>query len=239
CPEAGVDRDTTGCRRLVNLLETGAPLWPLRQPIGPNGEMIGIHRAWTEPVFYDLIEAMHDLVARPRRRVWHGFHEEWDFDDFTRAPAQAVYRWRVNELLARSELDLRIAADGEDTGFLVHTTGDNRDQLVATVLTTPDPQDKPEVTHAIGLFRARAASREDKRSAVVVLARVLEDRRKLLKVELLRKDEGALFQIANEFDLRHRRADQRSEYDEAYLDWVFWWYLATIELTDRLLARQP
>ena len=24
----------------------------------------------------------------------------------------------------------------------------------------------------------------------------------------------------------------------AFLDWVFWWYLATIELTDRILARQ-
>jgi hypothetical protein len=23
-----------------------------------------------------------------------------------------------------------------------------------------------------------------------------------------------------------------------FLDWIFWWYLATIELTDRLLYRQ-
>jgi hypothetical protein len=23
-----------------------------------------------------------------------------------------------------------------------------------------------------------------------------------------------------------------------FLDWVFWWYLATVELTDRLLTRQ-
>jgi hypothetical protein len=23
-----------------------------------------------------------------------------------------------------------------------------------------------------------------------------------------------------------------------HLDWVFWWYLATVELTNRLLARQ-
>ena len=91
----------------------------------------------------------------------------------------------------------------------------------------------------MALFRSRGVTREDKRSAAVALARVLEDRRDLLKAELLSKDEGSLFQIANQFDVRHRRADQRPNYDEAYLDWIFWWYLATVELTDRLLARQP
>jgi hypothetical protein len=182
---------------------------------------------------------IHDLVARPRRRSWHSFSEKWDYDDFIRAPGQAVYRWKVNELLARSELDLRIAAEGEDVGFLVHTTGDDRDQLISRVLATPSHQDKTEVTHAIGLFRGRATTREDKRSAVTALARVLEDRRRFIEANLLSKDEGALFLIANKFDIRHRGADQHADYDEAYLDWVFWWYLATVELTDRLQAGQP
>lgn len=32
----------------------------------------------------------------------------------------------------------------------------------------------------------------------------------------------------------------RGEYDEAFLDWIFWWYLATVELTNRLIAsRNP
>lgn len=75
------------------------------------------------------------------------------------------------------------------------------------------------------------------RSAIVALHLVLEERRKLLKESLLRKDEAALFQIANEFDLRHGR-EQQSDYDPMFLDWVFWWYLATVELTDRLLTRQ-
>lgn len=26
--------------------------------------------------------------------------------------------------------------------------------------------------------------------------------------------------------------------DPAFRDWVFWWYLATIELTDQLIERQ-
>jgi hypothetical protein len=40
------------------------------------------------------------------------------------------------------------------------------------------------------------------------------------------------------FDLRHRNDKQHSDYDPAFRDWVFWWYLATVELTNRLLDRQ-
>lgn len=53
-------------------------------------------------------------------------------------------------------------------------------------------------------------------------------------------DEGALFEIANRFDLRPRRADQdqHGECDEAFLDWIFWWYLSTVELTNRLITKR-
>ena len=47
---------------------------------------------------------------------------------------------------------------------------------------------------------------------------------------MLRGDEGALFQIANRFAIRHQNADQQSNYADAYLDWIFWWYLATVDL---------
>jgi len=29
-----------------------------------------------------------------------------------------------------------------------------------------------------------------------------------------------------------------TSYDEAYLDWIFWWYLGTVELTNRTIGRQ-
>ncbi len=67
---------------------------------------------------------------------------------------------------------------------------------------------------------------------------MLEERRALLKEALVSKDGGALFQIANGFAIRHNRAGQQGDYDPAFLDWVFWWYLATIKLTDQLLDRQ-
>ncbi len=67
------------------------------------------------------------------------------------------------------------------------------------------------------MFRSRAADREEKRSAVLALARVLEDRRQLIEDQLDGKDEGALFRIANEFDLRHRGVRGRGREQHAEL----------------------
>jgi hypothetical protein len=131
-----------------------------------------------------------------------------------------------------------VSAEGEDLGRLIRVAGDPRDELVHRALAVQDEGDRDAVAHAVARFRDRAVTRDDKRAAVVALARVLENRRRLLEAELLSRDEGALFNIANSFDIRHRGANQQADYDEAFLDWVFWWYLATVELLDRLIARQ-
>lgn len=230
--------DREGQRWLAEAVGREAELWPLARA----GESVDNELTWDDELLFDVIEALHDVVARPRRRTWHEHGQEWDYSDFARRPGQAVYRWRVNGLLARSEVDLRVADGGEDEGCLVHAAGDERDSLLQLVLATPDARDREAIQHAVALIRGRhAATREEKRSAVVALARVLESRRPLIEAALTRKDAGALFQIANEFDLRHRGArgtgrEQREDYDDAFLDWVYWWYLATVELTDRLLA---
>lgn len=194
---------------------------------------------WDSDAFYDLIEAVHDLVARPRHRDRHNLPNcGWHYSDFARSPGQVLYRWDVDQLFDLHGVGWRLAAGGEDKGRLVRAAGDDRDELVEQALQAPNPGDREAVRHAIALFRNRAADRENKRSAVLALQRVLENRRSLIKTELMSKDEGALFQIANEFDLRHSGQRQRTDYEDAYLDWIFWWYLATVELTDCLAASQ-
>jgi hypothetical protein len=160
------------------------------------------------------------------------------YSNFAQTPAQVLFRWEVDQLFDSYGVGLRLAAGGEDMGRLVRAAGDDRDELVEQSLQTPNPSDRNAVRHAIALFRSRGVDRDNKRSAVLALHRVLEDRRPLIKTELMRKDEGALFQIANEFDLRHSGERQRQDYEDAYLDWIFWCYLATVELTDRIVASQ-
>lgn len=194
---------------------------------------------WDDVTFYSLVEVLHDLVERPRTRWDHpygncGYH----YSDFALYPAQVLYRWTVNRILARHGIDLVLAKNGEDVGRLVHQPTDGRVALMDAALATNDTAVRPTLEHAVSLFRSRTAIRENKRSACITLAGLLEERRGLIKEQLLKKDEGALFQIANEFAVRHRNANQRSDYDEEYLDWLFWWYLATIDLTTKLLTRQ-
>jgi hypothetical protein len=202
-------------------------LWPL-QP-----------EAWDTDTFYSLVEIFHDLVARPRRR-WDHDHGDCGphFSDFDTDAGRRVYRALVNRLLTEHAAQLRLAESGEDTGHLVHVVDEARADLIQRALHTSDQKVAGRVEHAIALFRARDASEHDKRSAIVTLHFVLEDRKSLLKKELFSEDENALFRIANKFDLRHSDDRQHNDYDPAFRDWVFWWYLVTIELTDRLLTRQ-
>ena len=95
---------------------------------------------------------------------------------------------------------------------------------------------REDVDHAIALFRDRDGNREKQRLAVVALAGILEERRSLLKKRLFTKDERVLFEIANQYDLRHRNANQYSDYAPEFLEWIFYWYLATVQLTERLVA---
>jgi len=231
CVDDRFDRDDPNVvinDKLNSLLNVQAELWPI--PTAPD---------WQVDLFYSVIEAIGDLMARPRERSFHtwdscGYH----YSRFAVQTGHAVYRFEVNKILDRESVGLRLANTGEDAGRLVRVASGGLEDLLNRTLVESTPVIKDEVAHAIAQFRARSAGTSERRSAVVVLAGVLEQRRRLLKNELLRKDEGALFQIANEFALRHRREGQYSDYDPIFLDWVFWWYLATIDLTNRLVARQ-
>lgn len=197
-----------------------------------------LHEDWPDEVFFDVLEALDEVVARPRQRRWHDYHDGWDYSDYSRPAGKAVYRWRVNALLDRSDVPLRLAETGSDAGLLVTSPSDARTDLIERVLQTSDPTVRDLVTHAVSQFRSRDATTLDKRGATKHLADVLELRRGLLKRELFAKDEDDLFQIANRFQIRHLSQQQKGEYDPVFLDWIFWWYLGTIELTNKLLKRQ-
>lgn len=99
----------------------------------------------------------------------------------------------------------------------------------------PVPND--EVAHAIRDYRARGANRPHKLAALALLAGELENRRSNLKKHLLTKDESSLFQIANQYAVRHRDAAQKRDYEIEFLDWIFGLFVTTINLLDRIDKR--
>lgn len=192
---------------------------------------------WEEEDLFDFIEVMHDLTARPTIGYYHSYSNcGWHPVSFSSRSGQRLYRWKMNRLLDTTTLGLRLAESGEDTGRLVRVAAGDLAQLVDEVLEDAETESAETVAHAVALFRSRTGTRQSRRSAVVELAGVLEHRRSLLKQHLLTKDEAALFEIANRFDIRHRNDAQNTDYGDEFLDWIFYWYLATVQLTDRLLA---
>ena len=186
-------------------------------------------------LLFDLIEVLHDLASAPRARWMHSYGGcGWHHEDYSGSRGQEVYRWRINRLLGDSGVDLYLAETGEDRGRLVQVLDPGRHELLDK-MTDPARDPRDDVLHAIALHRSRGATVQDKMSANRALAGVLKARRALLKDVLVTKDESALFEIANKFAIRHQDARQRSDYDPVFLDWVFWWYLATVELTTRVL----
>ena len=78
-------------------------------------------------------------------------------------------------------------------------------------------------------FLSRGATEEDKRAAVKLLMDVLERIRPEVKETMLRKDEADLFNLANNFALRHYDRQQKADYDKnIWHDWAFHVCLATI-----------
>jgi hypothetical protein len=204
-----------------------AGLWPLK----PD--------TWDDDIFYGLIEVYHDLVSRPRARSYHDYGNcGWHYRDFATTTGREVYRWRVNSLLSSGGINYELADHGEDIGRLVETFDDARTALIADSIIHSSPDISTRIRHAIALFRGRTATDEAKRSALVTLAGILEERRQLIKDQMTSADEGALFQIANKFAVRHRNSQQQADYDPVFLDWIFWWYLGTIELTNHIIIRQ-
>ena len=193
--------------------------------------------SWTDDDVCDFIEVFHDLAARPTRGWEHGFNNcGWHPEAYSRPSGQALYRWRINELLEEAQFAYRLATSGDDAGRMVRSTPDGFDDVVTEVLDS-ESSHRDQVAHAIALFRKRDGTPEDRRSAVVSLCGVLEANRNFAKSAIRNKDDGALFEIANNFHLRHQDKSQYRDYAPAYLEWIFYWYLATVRLIDQLLAQ--
>lgn len=189
-------------------------------------------------VLFDVLEALHDLVSEPVDGWFHDFGGcGWHYSAFDKVKGQAQLRKLINPALARYEQPLQMTPAGE---IIVLAPEEFRPLLDAPV---PAGDDADLVTtrveEAKRIFRSRASRKADRRQAVRELADVLEVLRPEIKEEMLSKDEGALFHIANGFAVRHNNREQRRDYDDAiWLSWAFYVYLATIHAVLRLRENQ-
>lgn len=94
------------------------------------------------------------------------------------------------------------------------------------------------INKAILAFRRYHVSADEKKDAIKELADVLEFLRPRLGEAITKKDESDLFNIANNFGIRHHNDRQKTDYDkEIWLNWMFYFYIATLHTVLRILKK--
>src|SRR5437016_4808120 len=112
------------------------------------------------------------------RNSWSGCG--WHYGAFDPAPAQVLFRQRVNRTLAKYRGGFRINQNGQ----IERTADEGLDQLIDAALPTKDPDIAQRVAGAIALYRNRGRTGEDLRLAVRELFDVLEKLRPEMKAEM-------------------------------------------------------
>lgn len=196
---------------------------------------------WSEWTLDDLLTAVEfffDHVSKPEA-TGYAYHEYmgcgWHYQAFDTDAGRQSYRAEVNELLQHVEDGWELSVRGE----IVHRAPSGLDELLKAPLPTTGGRYEALVMSAIRKFRARTSTPEDRRDAVRDLADALELLRPDLVQVLSSKDEGDLFNLANNFGVRHMNTRQKLDYDGAiWLSWMFYFYLSTIHAATRLIAKR-
>ncbi|MBI5650802.1 MAG: hypothetical protein HZC40_10235 [Chloroflexi bacterium] len=201
-------------------------LWPI-----PNKCL-----EYTEDDLFDIIEFLYDNVSKPVDGFYHNFSNcGWHYQTFNEGLGRQEFITDVNLLLRDYQDGYELSADGE---ILVMAEQGLENLLQANVpLHDPENVDK-RINNAVLKYRRYRSSFEDRRDAIRDLADVLEFLRPKLKLVITRSDEGDLFNIANNFGVRHHNDSQKTDYDKAiWYSWIFYYYLATIHATIRLIQK--
>lgn len=192
----------------------------------------------TEDEIFDLIEFLFDHASEPVESSGHyhswgecGYH----YSEFVQGDAQSKFRADVNDFLR----DYGEGFELSDRGEILTLPGGSLEPLLEAGLPAETPAGVSErVESAVRKFRRRRASLDERRDAIRDLADVLEYLRPKLKRVLATEDENDLFNIANNFSIRHHNARQKVDYDKPiWLSWVFYFYLATIHAAIRLIKK--
>jgi hypothetical protein len=194
-----------------------------------------------EDNLFDVIEFLYDYVSKPGERVWMRYDSGGDYQDYGSYDTEvgrAEFRNRVNTFLA----DYKIGFELTKAGLVLALGTDGVQQILnAEIIPYDEDNVDSKVRNAIAKWRNRHLSQTEKREAIRELADVFEWLKKTNKLETVldRKDEAAIFEIANQFAIRHHNPKQKKNYDPSiWYSWMFHFYLATYHAVIRLLTKK-
>ena len=234
CVDAGWIPGTTGQQPGLYFLRNlrKPDLWPVKEKL----------ESYAEDDLFDVIELLYDLVSEPLEGTYHSWNNcGTHYNTFNQPNGRVKFRSEINEILSDYKEGYELAENGEIV--------EKADKGVETLLSASLPASagagiQQRLEDAIGLFRRRHVSLTERHNAVRMLADILEELRPRLKHALAKKDESDLFNIANNFEIRHRNEKQKGKYDRSlWLSWMFYFYVSTLHFAIRRLeqstARTP
>jgi len=195
----------------------------------------------TDDHIFDLIEFLYKKVSTPGKTENLTTDTGWNYTDYGSYDSFAgreEFRKKVNLFLSEFKEGYELSKDG-----LVFAKGTDGLQniLDAEIIPYDEVNVDSKVKDAIIKWKNRHLSEVEKKEAIRELADVFEWLKKTKKLEsvLDKKDEAALFEIANSFSIRHHNPEQKSNYDKAiWYSWIFHFYLATYHAAIRLLMKK-
>jgi hypothetical protein len=194
----------------------------------------------TEDHIFDVLEFLYEHVSRPGAMEEMTSETGWnysDYDSYDSDAGRSEFREKLNSFLCDYRTGYELMKDG--TILAIGSQG-LQHILDAEILPYDEANVDSKVRNAITKWRNRHLSFAEKKEAVREMADVFEwlKKTKGLDKVLDGKDESALFDIANNFSIRHHDPKQKSNYDKnIWYAWMFHFYLATYHAAIRLLAK--
>jgi hypothetical protein len=194
----------------------------------------------TEDNIFDSIEYFYNRISKPGEMDNFTSSTGWNYSDYVSYNSdlgKMEYREYVNRFLADYKTGYELSIDG-----LIELIGENGLDTIFQAEIVPYDHNNVDskVLDAIKKWRNRHFDIKDRKQAILNLADVFEWLKKTGKLEkaLNKKDESAIFEIANSFALRHHNPNQKSNYDiNIWYSWIFHFYLATYHAAIRIIKR--
>lgn len=185
--------------------------------------------------FFDVLEFLFQYVSKPIEGTMHSYGDcGMHWETFNQSLGQKEFCQKVNGVLAHYSERYELSAKGE----VLHKPEVGFEPIFDADLPTSDTNVLSRVQASTLQYRRHGSTTENRRQAVRDLADVLEYLRPKVKDLLTTADEKDLFNIANNFGVRHYNDKQRTAYDTSiWLSWMFYFYLSTIHVVLRKIEQ--
>jgi hypothetical protein len=192
---------------------------------------------YNEDDFFDVIEFLHDHCSKGLNGHYHNWNNcGYHYEEFNDIEGQKHFRELLNPILREYKDGFEISDSGE---ILILSDNGLSNLFEADIPTNDKDNISNKINSAILKFRRHKSTLDDRREAIRELADVLEFLRPSIKQHLNKKDENDIFNIANNFGIRHHNKDQQTEYDKAiWYSWIFYYYLATLHAVLRMTNKK-